>query len=118
MTEKKMTKRDFYKGMLAMAEIASNPNYVDFINHELELLDRKNGNRKPTATQIENENIKDLILKVLDKPMTATEIMKAVQPMVEKELSNQKITALLRSMLENGVVTKIKDKRTSLFERA
>lgn len=118
MTNAKMTKRDYYNGMLAMAEIQSNPKYVEFINHELELLDRKNGSRKPTSVQVENEVLKDKIMEVLDRPMTATEVMKAIQPYTEKELTNQKVSALLRQLKDEGKVTKTTDKRKTLFERA
>ena len=51
--------------------------------------------------------------------MTATDIMKAVQPFVDVELSNQKISALLRLLGEKGTgqVKKTVDKRKSYFER-
>lgn len=124
MTEKKMTKRDYFNGLLAIAEVKANQKYVDFINHELELLDRKNGksgDRKPTAVQLKNEEIKVKILEVMEDNhlYTATEIMKLVQPYFEDMvLTNQKITAIIRPLLESGKLNNVKDKRKSLFEKA
>jgi DNA-binding transcriptional regulator GbsR (MarR family) len=116
----KMTKKDYFNTLLTIADVKANASLVKFIENELDLLAKKNsGNRKPTAVQKANEEISEKILEVLDKPMTATDIMKAVQPLVDVELSNQKISALLRLLGEKGTgqVKKTVDKRKSYFER-
>ena len=41
MENKKMTKKDYFNELLKIGAVASNESLVDFINHELELLDRK-----------------------------------------------------------------------------
>ena len=53
-----------------------------------------------------------------NKLYTATDVMKAVQPLVDYELSNQKISALLRTLGDKGTdeVKKIVDKRKSYFQ--
>lgn len=122
MTEKKMTKKEMFKAMLTVNEIAKNEVMVEFINHEIELLNRKNGtNRKPTAQQLQNEEIKTKILEVLTEPMTATQIMKAVQPyFADVTLTNQRISALLRGLGEEkgtGEVEKYSEKRTTYFKK-
>lgn len=116
MTNVKMTKKDYFKALLEVEGVKANENFVAFINHEIELLEKKNGNRKPTKTQEENENIKELILNVAVQPMTVTEIMKAIQPSVEIELTNQKVSALANKLVTDGFMTKTTEKRKSYFK--
>lgn len=115
---KKTTKRENFTTIKAILEEQGREDLVKVMEHELELLARKNGTgRKPTATQIENEVIKEKILEIMNPNQyyTATEIMKNTQPYVEKELANQKVTALLRGLIEVGKIVRVTDKRKSLF---
>lgn len=116
----KMTKKDYFKALLAIEAVKANSAMVDFINHEIELLEKKNGNRKPSKAQAENENIKELILDKMaenvNQLFTATEIMKAIQPNVEIELTNQKVSALLRQLIADNMVKRIEDKRKTYFQ--
>ena len=47
----KITKRDNYNALLNIPEVASNAELVAFINHEIELLDRKNKAKSGELTQ-------------------------------------------------------------------
>ena len=59
MENKKMTKRDYFTALLEIEEVKSNDAMVEFIEHELELLAKKNSSeRKPTAVQKENADLK------------------------------------------------------------
>ena len=62
---KKITKRERYAQLLAISAVAANKELVDFINHEVELIDRKNTSRSMTKTQAENEVIKDNICNIV-----------------------------------------------------
>lgn len=117
---KKVTKKENFAEIKDILAEMGRDDLVKVMEHELELLARKNaGNRKPTADQELNEKIKAVMLEVMDTPRTITEIMKLVQPNVpEKELTNQKISALARALKEDGKVVKTTDKRKSLFARA
>lgn len=78
--------------------------------------EKKSANKKPTANQKENENFKTLIAEVLNaagKPMTVTEIQDANAEL--KALSNQRVSAILRQMKEEGTVDKNTDKKKSYF---
>lgn len=79
-------------------------------------LDKKSsGNRKPTATQIENEGFMETILEVLTtEGMTASEVIKSHSDF--DGMSNQKMSALLKKLVDGGKVTKIKDKKSTLFK--
>lgn len=116
----KITKREMFTRMLAIADVQASAEMVAFINHEIELLDRKNSAKKATPQQEENEKIKEKILEVLTEPMTATQVMNAVQPFFETSFTNQRISALLRQLGKKGTqrVNKFQEKRVTYFERA
>lgn len=114
---KKMTKREMFEQI--KANYALTEAEVEFIDHELELLAKKNasgGERKPTATQKANEGVKDAILEVLadGTAKTVTEIVKTL----DGDFTNQKISALVRQLIADGKVEKIVDKRKSFFKIA
>lgn len=93
---------------------------VDFIDHEVNLLAKKNSgeNKKQTKAQEENEGYKTLILEFLaDKDgVTCTDILKGVPTLFE--FSNQKISALMRQLRLAGKVTVNEVKGKSLFRLA
>ena len=120
-TVKKLTKRDRFEALLKMSEVQANPDMVTFIEHEIELLARKNaGDKKPTVNQIANDGYKDIIFAELsanpDKLYTVTELIKNVDGL--GDLTNQRVSALLRQMIEANGVEKIADKRKSYFRLA
>lgn len=91
---------------------------LEFIDHEMELLMRKNatGDKKPTKTQIENAEHKERIKSfLLTQPegVTVTQVLKGVPEF--DDFSNQKVARLMRDMLEAGVITKEVVKGKSLF---
>ena len=122
-TAKKLTKRDRYAQLLALNEVKANPDLVAFIEHEVELLARKNtvnGEKALTPNQIQNENFKVIIAEYMasapDRLFTVTELNKEVD--VLNDLSNQRISAILRQMVDAGKVEKVVDKRKSYFRMA
>lgn len=116
---KKITKRDRFNQLLAIEEINSNAELVEFLEHEIDLLDRKKssgGDKKMSAVQIQNEGIKETILKVLadsGAEMTIAEIQKADENL--EDFTNQKMSALLRQLVEDGKVVKTMNKRKAYF---
>lgn len=117
--EKKITKREVINAMLQENAIKSNEVYKAYLTHELELLNKKAENKKATTTQVANEGIMETIKEVLsqsDKAMTVTELMKTND--VLGELSNQKVSALLRKLVDNGEVVKSTENRKSVFKIA
>ena len=118
---KKLTKRDRFEALLKMSEVQANPDMVAFIEHEIELLAKKNaGDKKPTAKQMENDAVKQVILDEMtanpDKLYTVTELIKNVDGL--GDLTNQRVSALLRQMIEANAVVKTVDKRKSYFSLA
>ena len=116
---KKMTKREMYTKILSFAEIQADPELVKGIQHEIELLDRKNSSdRKLSKNAAENVKLKAEILKIMEKEpdrlFTATEIWKQMENW--DDLSNQRISALLKQLKEEGKIKKIEEKKKSLFQ--
>lgn len=114
---KKLTKKDRFAELLTLAEVKANPDLVAFIEHELELLAKKNSaDKKPTAQQVANEALKAAILEGMEegKLYTITEIMKAIPEL--SDLTNQRVSALVRQML-NISIERIEDKRKAYFRK-
>jgi len=112
----KMTQKDYYNEIITLAQANGREDIVEFCKGRIEVLSKKSGNRKPTKTQAENESLKELVrnaLVALGKPATVTEVQKSDE--VLSELSNQKVSALLRQMIEVGEVVKETDKKKSYF---
>ena len=113
--EKKITKKEMFAKLREM--VKDNAEMVKFIDHEIELLEKKNASKsaKPTATQIANEGHKKKIMEFLAKhgKATVTQIMKAVG--LE---SNQKTSALVRQLKESGMVVRTEEKGVAYVGKA
>jgi hypothetical protein len=119
---KKMTKRDYFNQLLAIDGVKANPDLVKFIEHELELLAKKNasGEGKQTATQIANEGIKSEILECManepNRLFTISEMQKYFPCCAE--LSNQRVSALVRQLVADEKVERLEEKRKAVFRIA
>lgn len=113
----KVTKRERFAELLAIPEVAKNQDLVDFINHEVDLLTRKNasGEKKLTANQLENENLKEIIVNSLsaETGMTITEMIKTIPELAE--FTNQKVSALTTALVKDGKVERRVEKRVTKF---
>ena len=111
---KKMTKRDYFNQLLSNYPLKADE--VAFINHELELLARKNetNTKKLTANQVSNEKLKNDMLDVMEPNVSYS--VTDVQKMLGLD-SNQKASALLRQLVENGKVVRSEEKRKAYFTK-
>lgn len=113
-----MTKREMFNEILAV--VANNAEMVEFINHEIELLNRKSSAvRKPTKNQLENEGFKaDIVdyLKDADAPKTIKELQTAIPSLAD--LTNQRITHLLTDLVKAETLTKNYVKKTPYYSVA
>ena len=120
MMNKKMTKKEMFAMVLAVvekSEVENKAEMVEFINHEVELLNRKSGKTGQTKTQKENEVLVEQVFVALsefDKPITVSEFMKESTHEVAT-LSNQKLSALLKKLVDSGRVVKTTEKKKSYF---
>ena len=113
-----MTKREMFNEILAV--VADNAEMVEFINHEIELLNRKSSAvHKPTKNQLENEGFKaDIVdyLKDADAPKTIKELQTAIPSLAD--LTNQRITHLLTDLVKAETLTKNYVKKTPYYSVA
>lgn len=114
----KITKREVIKMMMNEEVVKANPTYVAYLENELALLDKKAQNKKATKTQEQNVGIKTTILEVLATigSGTVTDIQNGNGGL--SALSNQKVSALVRQLVESGEVVKTTDKKKSIFSLA
>ena len=114
---KKPTKAQMFKQILDNYPLT--PAEQEFVKHEMELLAKKNSaEKKPTAQQTANEAIKSAIVEAMEanRLYTVTEIQKSVDECAE--LSNQRVSALLRQLKDDGVIVRTEDKRKAYFSLA
>ena len=113
-----MTKKEMFVEIRNL--VADNAEMVAFIDHEIELLERKNSSpKKPTKTQLENDAYKAEIVAYLvsaDGPKTIKE-MQAEIPAISG-LTNQRITHMLTDLVKAETLTKIYVKKTPYYSVA
>ena len=121
---KKMTKKEMFVQILNNHNLKADE--IDFINHEIELLEKRNskgGDKKPTAKQLENADLKTVILDFLadnpDDKFTITDIWKKIPVLAENpEMSNQRISAIVRQLVLENLVVRDEIKRKAYFSIA
>jgi hypothetical protein len=82
-------------------------------------IDKKNSaERKPTATQTENVGLKSAILEGMEdgKAYTIGDLMKEVPELAD--LTNQRVSALVRQLKDDGLVVREEIKRKAYFTKA
>lgn len=117
MAEKKITKRDMFNEVIAMAQALEREDIVAFAEREIALLDKKRDSKSKAEMAVDTENARlmELVKATLvgSEGKTVTDIMKSDEEL--GMLSNQKVSALVRKMIEAGVVVKSVDKKKSIF---
>jgi hypothetical protein len=98
-------------------EIVDEETFVAFFENEIERNTRKNKSKstKPTAKQIENEEIKANIIEYMRSvgtPVTISNIVKDFN----NEYSIPKISALVKQLKDNGQVSREEIKRVAYFK--
>ena len=131
-TSVRLTKRDFYTAALnALTDDAvftipkgegvveiSGGQMAEFYKHEIDLLDRKNTvDKKPTKTQQANESIKTAVLESMEdnRLYSISEMLKEFPAC--KDMSNQKLSSLVRQMVLDKQVERIEEKRKAFFRK-
>lgn len=120
--EKRLTKKDYFEMIKGVC--ADRTDIVDFCNHEIELLSRKNSKSGATKTQKENEIVANMLVEELakiGKPITITDLMNTSEIVKGytlengNNLTNQKISAIFKQLVENNRIVKVVDKKKSYF---
>ena len=120
--EKKMTKRDYFNEIIAIATEMERTDLVDFAKHEIELLDKKKSSGKGKANATMDKNV-ELVYTALAEMGTAT-----VTELIAKnkatfaplandcgEITTQKVSAYLKKLVDCGRVEKKTEKKKTYF---
>ena len=120
--EKKMTKKEKFEMLKVL--VRDNEMLVEFIDHEIELLDKKksNGNAKANekmekAVEFVYETLVNMDRAVSVSELIAENDMSAIANDLNV-VSTQKVSALLKKLVDSGRVVKFTDKKKTYFKVA
>lgn len=116
----RLTKAQKFAILAELPAVKADPMLSEFIAHEVELLAKKNSaDKKPTAQQEANAVIKTAVLEVLSdgKMRTVSELLKDV-PGLPDTMTNQRMSAIVRQMVDADQVKRTEDKRKAYFSLA
>ena len=120
MTNKKMTNAMALEIAIEVMKETDAEKYTEVIEKLDKMLVQVNkkssANRKPTATQLENEGLKEKIVEYLKntgKRLTVSEMMKEIEGL--EELSNQRVTSLATFLYKEGKIDREVEKRKAYF---
>ena len=120
MMNKKMTNAQALEIALEVLKETDTEKYAEVIEKLDKMLVQVNkkssANRKPTATQLENEGLRVKIAEYLTntgKRLTVSEMMKEIEGL--EELSNQRVTSLATSLYKEGKIEREVEKRKAYF---
>lgn len=127
MENKKRTRKVILGEILNLAEVQANEEYTNELNKIIAQLEKKNTKGGVTKTQKENEIVANMLVEELEKvgkPITITDLMNTSEVIKEyrlengNALSNQKISAIFKQLVENKTLVKVIDKKKSYFSIA
>ena len=116
----KKTKKEMFN--IIKTAMSDNAEVVAFVEHELELLAKKNSaERKPTVNQLDNAKIRKIIVDGMEsgKGYTVTEIIKTILAGTEwHELTCSRCTAIVTQLTESGTLVRNVEKRKAYYSKA
>ena len=113
---KKLTKKDLFGQARELAKKNDREDLVAFIDHEIELLNKKASTSGESKTQKENLVIMDKLyneLANMDRAVTISEFQANSEYASKKK--KKKISALFKKMKEAGKIVKTTEKKKSYF---
>ena len=121
MANTKMTYATALEMVLAIDEVKANDELAEKLTALKESVSKKSTSKsnKPNAKQKANEEIKEKLMEILfaepTRLFTISEICKAY---TDEELSNQKVSSLVRQLVAEDKVKRTEDKRKAYFSIA
>ena len=113
------TRKEMFTAIMALKAVQENQNFVDFLEKEIAKCDRKSVAKKPTPTQVENEELKNAILEFLsgegENRFTVSDLINNVDTLNVK--TAQKVSALMRQLLLEGLVERTTEKNRTYFSK-
>lgn len=119
MSNKKTLQEKFAEVKAFLEENEASKEMIDFIADRAEKADRKNENRKPSATQVANAALSERVyeyLKDCGKKLQIKQMIKEVPAFAEIEnCTTQKASAIVRGLLKDGKVQRVEEKGVAYF---
>lgn len=119
---RKITKKERFemiKEIVLNAGLDNEAEMIEFLDNEINLLNKKRASGAKTATQKENEVLVERLYEVLaeiGRPVTVSELQKENEEF--GAMSNQKVSALMKKLTDANRVVKTPDKKKSYFSIA
>lgn len=117
-TTPKMTKAQKFALLAEIPAVANDPVLSEFVAHEMELLaNKKSASKKLTPAQKANIELLENILSAMEPDClyTVSEMLKEFACCAD--LSNQKVSAILRLAVEGKRIERVEDKRKTYFRK-
>lgn len=114
----KMTKKEMFAELMTIAQSAGRNDLVKGLEHEIDLLNRKNSaTRKPTAKQEEGDEIISRVIEILGDGVgrTVTGILKELNM---EGLSHSRLNQLIKKAKDAGTIEREEVKRKAYFYAA
>lgn len=121
MANTKMTYATALEMVLAIDEVKANDELAEKLTALKESVSKKSTSKsnKPNAKQRANEEIKEKLMEILfAEPTRLFTISEICKLYTDEELSNQKVSSLIRQLVAEDKVKRTEDKRKAYFSIA
>ena len=115
---KRFNKKEMYAQIYSVIEnsnVSNKSDLLGFVDREVELLEKKSARKPMTATQKANLAVLDDIREVLAKKENAVTISDLIKEEPLNVYTSQKISALMKKLVDSGEVEKTSIKKVSYF---
>lgn len=119
MTEKKITKIEKFEMLLAIEDVAENEMLVEFINHEMELIKKKNAYKSVNKKKTEENNA--LMIEIMTVFHNNPQTMLCCSDIVRHlgfKYTTQKLNPQLKKLVEENSLTSQIDKKIKYYSLA
>lgn len=113
----KATKKEMWTVVAGL--VAGNEELLNFVNKEIETLSKKKESKKVTEKKAANDILQCVIVKHFENdntPRTVTELIRLIPAL--NDLTNQKVSAQIKQLVDLEILNKHIDKRVSKFNLA
>lgn len=113
----KATKKEMWTIVLGL--VGDNEDLSNFVNKEIETLNKKKESKKVAEKKAANNILQCVIVKFFEQdntPRTVTELIRLIPAL--NDLTNQKVSAQIKQLVDLEILNKHIDKRVSKFNLA
>lgn len=120
--ENKKTKKEMYAEIITLLDSEKNADLIEMCEKEIERLEQKVLNKKPTKTQLDNEEYKEILMENFEENpnqyFTIQELIDRNPAFVAIKMSNQRMSSLLSALVRASKVEKKLEKKRAYYKLA